>query len=546
MRPLLLLAMAASALAQTGPCSSEGTVLQDGNGAPVARARVLFRKIGAGSQLALGYFTDDNGRFRAEGLDPAAYGVSVHKVGYLPPLAARRPRSGPRLELAKACQQTGLQYLLIPTAILSGHLTDANGLPAARGGVEAQRRAWLNGRWQFRTVSTASANAQGEFRISRLPAGQYVLRAVPGGPMTVSFRDPSGPTHYAAPAYYPGVYEASKAQIINVDTGVELGGFDFGPILVPFLTVSGQVLDAEGQGAPSRCQVLLRPVSGGSEERIARYSAQTGEFVFPEVAPGKYQLLAYAAGATTIGTASRQLELTENNATGLQLQLEPPFAVQGRATLQGGTLPLGAVQVNLLPTTPKAAAASPALVEDDGTFTIPLVGHDRYRIVVTSNQPNIYLKSVSAGGKPQPGHWIDWTFGGPRQMGVLLGNDGGRLEATFNGDSGPAENVYVVLVPADMEKLAGSTLMVGQAGMVRQNSVTQSAGMVQMGAFRMANIPPGDYLAYAFGIGISDGDSDPAMLADPAWVPFYKGPATPVRIEPNAQAHIALSILPLP
>jgi hypothetical protein len=536
----------ASALAQTGPCTAEGTVRQDGNGAPVARARVLFRKSGAGSQLALGYFTDDNGRFRAEGLDQATYGVSVHKVGFLPPVAARRPRSGARLELTNACQQTGLQYLLIPSAILSGRLTDTNGQPAARAGVEAQRRAWLNGRWQFRTVSTASANAQGEFRISRLPAGQYVLRAQPGGPMTVSFRDPSGPTHYAAPAYYPGVYEAAKAQIITVDTGVELGGFDFGPMLVPFFTVSGRVLDAEGQGAPSRCQVLLRPAIGGGEERIARYSAQTGEFIFPEVAPGKYQLLAYAAGATTIGTASRELELTENNAAGLQLQLEPPFAVQGRATLQGGALPLGAIQVILLPTTPKAAAASPALVEDDGTFTVPLVSHDRYRILVTSNQPNIYLKSVSEGGKPQPGHWIDWTFGGPRQISVLLANDGGRLEAEFNGDSGPAENIYVVLVPADMDKLAGSTLMVGQAGIVRRSSLVQSGGVVRLGAFRMANIPPGDYLAYAFGMGISDGDSDPAMLADPAWVPYYKGPGTPVRIEPNAQARIALDILPLP
>jgi putative sigma-54 modulation protein len=42
------------------------------------------------------------------------------------------------------------------------------------------------------------------------------------------------------------------------------------------------------------------PAAG--EERVARYTAQTGEFVFPEVAPGKYQLLAYAAGTTTIGT----------------------------------------------------------------------------------------------------------------------------------------------------------------------------------------------------------------------------------------------------
>ena len=532
MKVLALLAVAAGAYAQTGPCAAEGTVLQDGNGAPVARARVLFRKAGTAS-VALGYFTDDNGRFRAEGLDGTPYGVTVDKAGFLPPLAARRPRSGPRVDLGKGCQTTGLQYLLIPSAILTGRLMDTNGQPAARANVQAQRRGWLNGRWQFRTVSSARANEQGEFRISRLPAGQYVLRATPAGPMTVSFRDPAGPTHYVAPAYYPGVYEPAQARMISVETGVEQGGFDFGPMLVPFLTVSGRVLDAEGQGAPSHCQVLLRPADGYGEERVGRYAAQTGEFNFPEVAPGRYQLLAYAAGATTIATASRELELTENDLGGLQLQLEPPSAVKGRATLQGGSLPVGAIQVNLLPMSPKVAAASPAQIEEDGTFTIPLVGHDRYRIAVTSNQPNIYLRSVSAGGKPQPGHWVDWTIAGPREIGVLLANDGGRLEGAISGRTGLSENVFVVLVPADMERLAGSTLIVGHAGLAE-------------GRFRITSIPPGDYLAYAFAIGMGDGENDPAMLADPAWVPFYKGPGTAVRIEPNSPARVTLAILPLP
>ncbi len=539
MRLLCLLAMAATAAAQSGPCTAEGLVLQDGNGAPLARARVLFRKAGASSSVALGYFTDDNGRFRAEGLDAAAYGVSVHKVGFLPPLATRRQRSSATVNLGKTCEQAGLQYLMVPSAVLTGRLIDGNGQPAARGRVEAQRRAWLNGRWQFRTVSVGGANEQGEFRISRLPAGQYVLRAFPAGPMTVSFRDPSGPTHYMAPAYFPGVYEAAKAQMINVAAGVEQGGFDFGPMLVPLFNVSGQVLSAEGQGAPAYCQVLLRPSEGAGEERVARYAAQTGEFAFSDVAPGRYQLMAYAAGTATIGTASRELEITENDATGLQLQLEPPFAVNGRAALQGGSLPLGSIAVNLLPTSPKVAAASPGLVEEDGSFTIPLVGHDRYRVVVTSAQPNIYLRSVTAGGKPQPGHWIDWSFGGPGQFGILMANDGGRLKGTVAGVSGRGGNVYAGLVPADMERLAGSTLFVGQVGMVERGSPPGSR-------FRITSIPPGDYFVYAFGIPLGDSGSDPAMLADPAWVPFYKGPGTPVRIEPNSPANVALTILPLP
>jgi hypothetical protein len=539
MKLLFLLAMAASAAAQSGPCTAEGLVLEDGNGAPLARARVLFRKTGANSSVALGYFTDDNGRFRAQGLDAASYSVSVHKVGFLPPLATRRQRSGAIVNPGKTCEERGLQYLMVPSAVLTGRLIDANGLPAARGRVEAQRRAWLNGRWQFRTVSVGGANEQGEFRISRLPAGQYVLRAFPAGPMTVSFRDPSGPTHYMAPAYYPGVYEPAKARMISVASGVEQGGFDFGPLLVPLFTVSGQVLSAEGQGAPAYCQVLLRPVDGFGEERVARYAAQTGEFSLADVAPGRYRLMAYSAGTATIGTASRELEVTENDAAGLQLQLEPPFSVQGRAALQGGSLPLGAITVNLLPASPKVAAASPGLVEEDGSFTIPLVGHDRYRVAVTSAQPNIYLRSVTAGGKPQPGHWIDWTLGGPRQIGVLLANDGGRLEGAVAGGPGPAENVYAVLAPADMERLAGSTLIVGQVGVVGQGGPPESR-------FRITSIPPGDYLVYAFGIPFGDSGSDPAMLADPAWVPFYRGTGTPVRIEPNSLARVTLTILPLP
>ncbi len=533
MRGPLAWAMMLTAAGQSGPCSAEGTVRVDGNGAAVARARVLFRQAGAVGRPLLGYFTDDNGRFRAEGLEGGVYHVSVHKVGLLSPPAIRRQRSATMVNLERNCQQSGLQYLLAPAAVLSGRVTDANGRPAARAGVEAQRRAWLNGRWQFRTVASGVSNEQGEFRISGVPAGQYVLRAHPAGPMTISFRDPAGPAHYVVPAYYPGVYEASKAQTIAVAAGAELGGFDFGPMLIPYFQVSGQVVGLEGEGAPSHCQVLLRPEEGAGEERMARYAAQTGEFVFNDVAPGRYQLLAYAVGSTTIGTASRILEIAGNHATGLQVQLEAPFPVQGRAVLQGGALPVGAVQVTLVPASPKVAAASPVVVADDGTFTIPLVGHDRYRVAVTSTQPNIYLRSVSAGAKPQPGEWIDWTMGGPRQIGVLLANDGGRLEGAFSGVTSPGENVYVVLVPAAMERLAGSTLRVSLGGMAP-------------GRFRMANIMPGDYLAYAFPIGLGDDGADPAMLADPSWVPFYKGAGTAVRIEANSRAEVALPILPLP
>jgi hypothetical protein len=524
-KPLLLLtALSLHAATQPGPCTASGVVVHDATGQPVPFARLVFQRIVANTYSNLGFFTDQQGRFQAFSLDPASYTVVVTKAGLLPPLRPELPLSSTTVDLRANCQTANLQYLLVPAAIISGRITDHLGQPIPSARVEAQRRTWLNGRWSYRTIASTYANAQGSYRIASLPAGQYVLRAHPQGPVTVSFSDPAGPTTYLAPAYYPNSFDAAQAQPIGVATGSELAGYDFGPVLTPLLKVEGRLGSAEGQSAPSFCTVILRSKNNGGDY-TARYTPETGAFSFAEIPPGDYRLMAYASEATSIGSALREITLVDRDMTGIQLDLAPPITVKGKAALQGGTLPSQAIWVNLSPLIANAVSDGSVWIGDEGSFEFNVVQYDRYRLSLGSTQPNIYLKSVTVAGKPVQGTVLDWSAGQPANLQVLLANDGGRLEGTVT-EAKPLDRSLVVLVPADMTKLAGAELF------------TEFADNNQK--FRLANLPPGDYLAFAFAFRPNERSTDPAMFSDPGWVPSYPGKGTPVRIQPNAAATATL------
>ncbi|MBI5281793.1 MAG: carboxypeptidase regulatory-like domain-containing protein [Candidatus Solibacter usitatus] len=532
MRTLLfVLACLPAAPAQSGPCTAEGVVLREGDGAPVARAKLLFRRFNGGlAPVTLGFFSGDDGRFRAFGLDAATYEVSVQKAGMLAPPSSRSARSPARLDLA-SCSATGLTYLLVPAAVIAGRVTDHLGQPLLGARVEAQKRYWMNGRWLYRAVSTAHIDRSGDFRISRLPAGSYVLRAYPSGPMTVSFRDPAGPTNYLAPAFFPGVYEASKAQIVIIGAGEELGGYDFGPMLVPFFKVEGRVLSGEGQAPPSRCAVYMKPQDPNDTFQYeARYTPESGAFAFTDIPPGRYRLIAYAAESANIGSAMQELDIAESHATGLALQLTPPITIRGRATLQGGGLPANAIWVNLRPLAAQAASDGSRWVDEQGNFQFNVVQHDRYRVSLESSQPNIYLKAVSLDGIQLEGTLADWSITGARDLGLLLANDGGRVEGVIEGIRSVQERAFVVLAPADASRLSAELI------------IEQAAAD---GRFRAVGVPPGDYIAFAFAIPLGS-MNDPSMLSDPSWVASYRGRGTQVRVEPNSAAIVTVPLSPAP
>ena len=385
MRAALLL-FALPLLAQQGPCTIQGTALRTGDNAPVPRARIFLRSTNPQTPIVLGYFSGDAGTFLATGLDPAAYTLAVRRRGLI-----AAPDSPSSINLSRNCHVTGLTLSLTPAAVLSGRVSAPPGLPASGIRVEAQRRAWFNGRWQYRTIAAVNAGAGGEYRISNLPAGAYLLRAWPATPQTVSFREPGGPDQSVSPSYYPSVYSPAQARQVTVESGQESPGLDFSLLLASFVRVAGRVLSVEGLKAPAACSVSLRSIPPALTID-ARYNPADGTYLFPEVPSGEYDLLAYSVETATIGSATRRIEVAANDIEGFDIPLDPPFTVKAKVKLPNGVLPDSGLRVRLHPLTLRGVEEEPVDVAQDGAVEFSAFLKDRYRVEFTSDRPDIYLK----------------------------------------------------------------------------------------------------------------------------------------------------------
>lgn len=522
--PILLLC-AAPLLAQYGPCSVSGVVLREDTGEPVARARLLFNAMGRVGMATLGYFTDDQGRFEAFGLDPTNYAVSVQKNGF-----AEVEQGEMVVRLGGRCTAAGLRYLLAPAAVLSGRIVDRNGRPQGMATVDAMRRAWVRGRWQFTRYSSAVADAEGRYRLAGLPLGTYALRVHPTGPSSVRYGE-GGPLLVAVPAFFPGVYEEDRAQLIQVNTPGELGGFDFGSVMTTLFRVEGNVTPADGHPMPVQCYITLRSADAGARTYPVRHVPGSGSFTATGIPPGSYRLTVYGADAEGVTSGVLPLELQGSDALGLTVALQAPTRVEGVARLSSGRFAAGA-WFKLKPATALPATDDAGAVDAEGRFEFSAVLHERYHLAAGSSQGSVYLQSIIADGRPVEGSRLDWTVAPPRRLEVVLGDDGGSVEGTVRTRSQePVRGYYVALVPADLSKLAGAEVLA---------QPTQANGR-----FHITNVPPGDYYAYAFAFPMR-GRENPDMLADPLWVPGYRGRPTTVHVAPRGQATADLDTQPLP
>ncbi|MBI4892543.1 MAG: carboxypeptidase regulatory-like domain-containing protein [Acidobacteria bacterium] len=526
MRTALLLLACCAVRAQYGPCTAEGTVTREGDGAPIPRARIFFNAPARLRTVVLGFISDDQGRFTATALDPTAYSIAVQKPGLL-----ASSHSAARADLSRDCHKTGLALKLTPAAILSGRISVPPGSTPEGSRVEVLKRIWMGGRWQFRPAAAGTSGEGGEYRISNVPAGSYLLRAQPPASSSFSFRSAGGPELFVSPSYYPGVLSPAQARNIAVDAGAELAGLDFALLSTPLYRVSGKILSSEGLKAPAWCTVLLRSNPPGLQHE-ARYQASDGTFSFPTVAPGEYDLLAVSAESTNFGSAARRIVINNGDLESLDIALEPPVPVLFKAILPNSAASGSGIEVSLRPLSSRTLDQEPVALPSNGKVKLFAFVRERYRIELKTKQSNLYLRSVLAAGRPLPSFVVDYSRpDAPDELTLEIAADGAVIEGTASGLSG-ISRCFAVLVPSDLSRLADAALLTTPISID--------------GRFRFTSVPPGDYLVYAFFQPLSDAFDLQPMLQEPGWVPTFKGLPLTVTAAPGSTVRIQLNAQPAP
>jgi hypothetical protein len=342
-----------------------GGVVNRATGEPVAQVRLRLH--GKTDRFAV---TDAGGRFEFTGVQPDRYSLIGERAGFLSEIRT--------IALPAGAGLPDLRFPLVPQAVISGVVVDADGWPVRAATVQAR----LAGSGpDSPSLSVAYTDDLGQFRVSKLPAGNYYLRVSPYNLRNWDDR--------YADATYPAM-GVSGAQPLALSAGQELGGLAIRLSNPEGVTVQGRINLPSGTRLPRGFALFPNLASDTSGDRYGCTSCKPeGVFVYRHVLPGSYwlrvdQLPAGHEDWAYWSAAVMKVEVGQVDLNGLEMTLAPedPHELRGSVAFDGPSLPAPAELVLMRLDLPHPRGVRRSRPEGGGSFLIEGIPAGRYRIDV--------------------------------------------------------------------------------------------------------------------------------------------------------------------
>jgi len=503
-------------------------------GQPLNQASVKLRNTESRGRPANAN-TDFNGRFLLKQVESGRYRLRVESAGYVPHGYGQRTRdpADATLDLQPGQQVRDILVRLVPGGVVSGGIYDENGRPVQGVFVKALKYISFNG---FRRLTTAvgiNTNGRGEYQLSGIPPGRYVIAAIPLTP-AVAVARPTGTKDGPAVredhavTYYPDAHSLRDAIQLPVGSGEQLRGIDLALSPTPTVHLRGRVLDSLG-GQPARAKLSLlwreTGVRGTLFRREVLVNTPQGVFDIAGVTPGSYALSARWRANETTYSAYQTLEVGSSDTDNITLYLTPGVDVPARVRVEAGArLEWKQVRVLLQPRNDVASGLAEALVSADGTFVLKNVADDIYDVFVAGLPQNYYLKAARCGNDEVLDAGFRPQRDAQRDLELTLSPGGGRIEGVVSQEQGKAfEGAFVVLIP--------------ELGRRNQARLYKTANTDKLGQFELRGIPPGDYKLFAW----ENPDSVP--YRDPDFLQVYDKSGEPVHVTEGGGYIAALKLI---
>lgn len=277
-----------------------------------------------------------------------------------------------------------------------------------------------------RSTNYTLTDNEGNYRLQELAPGRYFILA--------------GASGMGKGTYYPDSLEMKGAEVLNIESGVELDHLDFQLKVRLGGRISGRV-KADMSGLGTR----RATITGGALEDLLEVPVQAdGTFSFGHLPPGKYLLSLYPP---TPGIASMPITVANDDISGAELEPLPTNKVSGRIVVRNGAIPHGLLGFF----TEKTWVVGK--INDDGTFAVDL--HSARHGIDFAGLPVGYtVASVRAGSQDVTEEGITVssadvsnvviTLNAPKNLAVVKGTIAGlaqdRYAATAVVLTGPTFN----------------------------------------------------------------------------------------------------------
>ena len=556
--------------AKTGTGRLRGRVVTADTGTVLRRAQVRISSPDIGTKTAM---TDAQGRYEFKDLPAGRFNVSVVKSGFVTmQYGQSRPfEPGRPIDLADAQTMDKADVALPRGSAVQGHIVDEFGEAVAEANVNAMRLQYSGGRRRLVPAGRASiTNDQGYFRLYGLPPGDYfvsaTLRTMDSMVMDLIGGSAGGPTGsnnssgYAA-TYYPGTASPAEAQRVTLGVGQELSNVDIALQPVRLARISGVASGSDGKPMAGAL-VMLMPTMKEAVALAPGGTSRTdkdGNFTVSGVAPGEYSLQIQSMAAL-MNAASQAMSLMGGGDAGANAPAPQPaereFATAtvtvagedvtnllvtatrgaratGRVVFEGAQPPDTITTIRLIATPtdndnmPAAASVfGMSSVKETGAFEIDsLVGGRTFRI---ANLPKgWFLKQVTREGNDVTDRGYDFKPGeNVESFEVVLTTKTQTVTGAVANARGEAAREYTVVVfPDDQQKWS-----------IADSRWMSSARADQQGQFKIAELPPGSYLAIAVEY-VPQGE-----WRDPAWLERAARSATKFTLDEGETKTLALKL----
>ena len=289
--------------------------------------------------------TDAAGRFEFPALPAGQYRVIAtagpNRGRYLPAgFASRRPNDAGRLIVVTAGQDVSADIALPGASAMEGRVVDDAGEPVTGALVSAARV--IPGSPVVERVAGFPAHTDdlGRFRLYGLEPGSYVVAvegtrtgtAVGGGESFIT-------------TFHPSSVSVAGAQRVQIAAGQDVAGVDIQYIRSRRFSVSGTVIDSQGQPFGGASATLVKPALGGLASQYVGVDGH-GRFALSDLDPGEYKL---EVRAPRRGSPDGRSEFAEvalqltGDLPDLTVVTRPGITLSGRLVFADGGVPDGAL-----------------------------------------------------------------------------------------------------------------------------------------------------------------------------------------------------------
>jgi len=506
-------------------CRVEGVVVSAARSEPIKRAQVFLFQINKPMGMSYSTISGADGRFGMADIEPGAYYLSASRRGFIrAQYGARQPGSpGATLALERGQGIRDLVIRMVPQAVITGRVVDEDGDPVAHAQVQSRRYDRKGGRAQFRWGFGDNTNDLGEYRISGVAPGRYLVSAtIPASPETpVALSAAETVPRAYAQTYHPATIDPANATVLEITAGAQVRGVDVMLVKARAVSVKGRVYPAPGRETQGvEIQLRVRNSDGMSQEMSIMADAQSN-FALHSVIPGSYVLSAVWHGKQML-IARQEIEVGEAGVDDVVLTGTPGLELSGRISIQGQSEAPSEARIALVSGQERWGADGE--VKDDGSFKISNVSPDQYKVQVFGLPETHFVKAVHFAGRDVLESGLDLMRNAAGPIEIVVSSNGGQVTGSVT-DAGekPVTAALVALVPDGKRR--------------DDTRFYKQASTDQQGRFSIKGITPGEYKLFTLE------DVEYGAYEDPEFLKPIESKGVPVTIREGSRENLKLRVI---